>query len=266
MCIRDSGKGDCKRGKCECQLGYRGVSCEQSYPCDPIICAKCDGDKCGACTQVGLNTKTCQNTACSGCNHICWKGDCYCSQTSNETDCIPQTSCNINICDVCEDDKCVKCKEFASDRLLCIESCKKDCSGRGTCVAGTCTCNQGFTGEACEKEQLCNRTLCANCEGDKCLQCVDSSRNGSNCESQKCTGNYVWVNSSNDCLCKDGWYNLSANCTQQIRFPRCNRCSDRNDQTTSYGDECILPNETQRLKIPHYHFVMLMLAYILYRM
>eukprot|EP01016_Furgasonia_blochmanni_P033946 TRINITY_DN3608_c0_g3_i1.p1 TRINITY_DN3608_c0_g3~~TRINITY_DN3608_c0_g3_i1.p1 ORF type:complete len:751 (+),score=38.55 TRINITY_DN3608_c0_g3_i1:116-2368(+) len=116
-----SGKsGECKRGKCECKPGYRGDTCEESFPCDPRSCAYCEADKCLECTKTGLDTGVCVNPICTGCYQVCWRGACYCSINSNTPSCTKLRMCDPKICDSCNNNsQCLKCKDFAYNLALC---------------------------------------------------------------------------------------------------------------------------------------------------
>jgi len=65
-------------------------------------------------------------------------------------------------------------------------ACPRNCSQRGTCNHGKCTCNEGFTGESCELP-ICEKdgqtAPCVHgvCQGDRC-QCTKGLFNGDYCQ------------------------------------------------------------------------------------
>lgn len=92
-----------------------------------------------------------------------------------------------------------------------LELCDMDCGQNGRCVGETCTCNEGWGGE------FCNRKLCdarcnehGQCKNGTCL-CV-TGWNGKHCTIEGCPGGCTnhgqcRVNGEGlwECRCYDGW-------------------------------------------------------------
>ncbi|RWS23737.1 type II transmembrane protein-like protein [Leptotrombidium deliense] len=96
-------------------------------------------------------------------------------------------------------------------------NCENDCFGRGTCINGTCVCENGFSGECCEFKNC--PLLCSGngkyVEG----QCVcNSGWSGKECESNNyhcdCSGQGECVNGV--CECFAGY--TGVRCEKSIRF------------------------------------------------
>jgi hypothetical protein len=74
------------------------------------------------------------------------------------------------------------------------DSCPNCCSEQGTCVSGTCKCDVGVTGEACE--------------GKTCI-----GPNG-----QMCSGHGQCDNETKACGCNDGFRGISCQLTGQSEW------------------------------------------------
>ena len=131
-----SGHGNCNpsTGVCSCEPGWTGIGCH---------IAKCEKD----CSAHGvcepLDEPVCNCTTGyfgAGCEHYCHNGD---VMTPDADDLSTQ---------YCKCDSCYTGIE-----------CNDECSGRGTCVNGTCDCGTtGWKGDKCER---------AGCPGKLGLDC-----------------------------------------------------------------------------------------------
>lgn len=119
-------------GRCLCQPGYSGESCETAIGCPGDcnghgecvngVCVCSCGYKGPACDRVELGDALCPQN-CND-NGECVLGECYCNPGFTG--------------DLCEKEK----------------PCPEDCHGNGECQWGKCFCHPGFEGESCEQESV----------------------------------------------------------------------------------------------------------------
>ncbi|XP_058884281.1 teneurin-4 isoform X10 [Acipenser ruthenus] len=194
------GNGDCVSGTCHCFLGFLGPDCGRAS-C-PVLCSGNGQYLKGRCvchsgwkgTECDIPTNQCIDLACS--NHgTCIVGTCICNpgykgENCEEVDCLDPT-----------------------------------CSGRGVCVRGECHCIVGWGGPSCENP----RASCMDqCSGhgtflpDTGTCNCDPNWTGHDCSTEICAadcgGHGICV--SGTCRCDEGW--MGAGCGQRACHPRCN--------------------------------------------
>jgi len=154
-----------ENGTCKCEAGWAGPSCMLgACPAD------CSGR--GLCMYDNRNRPSClcmygtYGADCSlgGCPKDCsghgdcvalnaGEGDevvaiCKCHAGWRNQDCS-LAGCPLCVHGSCEEDKC-KCDKGFWGEDCSQRTCPKDCSGRGECNDGTCSCNSTWAGEACD--------------------------------------------------------------------------------------------------------------------
>ncbi|XP_058886957.1 teneurin-4 isoform X1 [Acipenser ruthenus] len=194
------GNGDCVSGTCHCFLGFLGPDCGRAS-C-PVLCSGNGQYLKGRCvchsgwkgTECDIPTNQCIDLACS--NHgTCIVGTCICNpgykgENCEEVDCLDPT-----------------------------------CSGRGVCVRGECHCIVGWGGPSCENP----RASCMDqCSGhgtflpDTGTCNCDPNWTGHDCSTEICAadcgGHGICV--SGTCRCDEGW--MGTGCGQRACHPRCN--------------------------------------------
>ena len=140
-----SGHGRCKFGRCLCDHGFTGISCDRADPTCPNNCAgrgRCDGEKCVC--DVGFGGSNCGRALARTCPGSC----------SGHGTCLADGSCVCN----------PGFSGAACEVLAASPGCAHSCSGRGWCAGGSCACTYGFSGAACESITQENRCP-ANCSG-----------------------------------------------------------------------------------------------------
>eukprot|EP01127_Copromyxa_protea_P022838 TRINITY_DN8397_c0_g1_i2.p1 TRINITY_DN8397_c0_g1~~TRINITY_DN8397_c0_g1_i2.p1 ORF type:complete len:1060 (-),score=141.63 TRINITY_DN8397_c0_g1_i2:17-3196(-) len=177
-CGRDKGNGYCQcNNTCTCNPPFYGPSCEcKECPKDSLgkVCSgrgtcNCDGT-CDC--EFGFTGDQCECSTCEGEPLMCsGNGECSCS---GECICDAGFTSSSETHGVCD----------------CPETCPNDCSGKGVCECGICSCMPGYTvlpdcscQESCEEECTGNKVCgCSGmCEcaagffGDDCTETVDCS-------------------------------------------------------------------------------------------
>ena len=164
---RNTGRGECINGVCECIEGATGDACE-TLTC-PENCNKPNG-QClnGTCVCSDMwQGATCAVKACaSDCsnNGYCSNGTCICASGFRGEDCSQQAcdDCQHGTCDV-DSGLCVCESGWGSDD--CSEFvCPGDntCSSHGVCkkhhrTGGYCACDPGYDGSTCSiKKTKCD--------------------------------------------------------------------------------------------------------------
>ena len=181
-----SGNGECSNGKCRCNLGFEGITCER--PICPGNCVPPRG--------------------------VCLDGKCYCNENYAGPGCsmqvfdengesllvsgtptplveppVPEDEQLANLCKErclhgrCTGEKLQDCSCFHgfNGRFCTMEGCPSNCTGHGTCIAAfvlensqhfACHCETGWKGNDCSMK----RERCSGGEdedGDTLIDCAD---------------------------------------------------------------------------------------------
>jgi len=229
------GRGVLRGGMCDCEVGWTGNNCTEPIPLNCPGSGICSGNgKClfGKChCYPDFEGKDCSKKKqcpdnCNG-KGICKYGKCFCEPGYEGKACQKQVS--IGECQdckgVCYQGKCSEDQLFIQQSLT-NEHCPLGCSGKGFCVNNKCLCEEGWTGEACEKHVLqegspfCEyeEQECAGngiCYSGKCY--CDPQYTGKFCERplscQNCIGPHKACIMGN-CVCEESWG--GKNCTEDL--------------------------------------------------
>ncbi|XP_056114737.1 teneurin-4 isoform X1 [Rhinichthys klamathensis goyatoka] len=201
------GNGDCVAGNCHCFPGFRGPDCSRAS-C-PVLCSGNGQYLKGRCmchsgwkgSECDVPTNQCIDITCSG-HGTCIVGTCICNpgykgENCEEVDCLDPT-----------------------------------CSGRGVCVRGECHCFVGWGGPGCESPRASCMEQCSGhgtflADTNTCN--CDPNWTGHDCSTELCAadcgGHGICVAGS--CRCDEGW--MGAGCEQRACHPRCSEhgtCKD----------------------------------------
>lgn len=125
-----SDNGKCVYGKCVCDSGYTGDTCD---------------------------IKECKDNCSSSGN--CVDGKCVCDDGYTGDTCQTKTDqCSGNGKYV--DGECVCVDGYTGDTCA-IKECKNKCSDNAKCVDGKCVCNDGYTGDTCGQIQCEIENTCS---------------------------------------------------------------------------------------------------------
>eukprot|EP00026_Physarum_polycephalum_P002190 Phypoly_transcript_02195.p1 GENE.Phypoly_transcript_02195~~Phypoly_transcript_02195.p1 ORF type:complete len:777 (+),score=57.21 Phypoly_transcript_02195:553-2883(+) len=146
-----------------CKSGFSGSgypnSCIEVNQCETYSCANgaiCANSKGSYSCSCPAGWKGKPDIGCFSC------GDGICNSTTNENcatcpeDCFAATCgiCGDSVCDASVGENCfscfVDCGPCATSSAKCPGS-PAECSGHGICSASLCTCNNGFSGPACNQ-------------------------------------------------------------------------------------------------------------------
>ena len=205
-CTYCNGNGACNTdGACVCSEGFSGSTC--SVECPKTAAGHCSG------------------------NGVCSSGTCVCdsgfSGTACQYECKEQCG-GVGVCTVDVDRAVCACPDrYRGD--YCQHLCPgvSVCSGRGSCdVNGTCTCEAGWEGTACNCQASttcsghgsCNpdgSCACAPNRVGNCEVCIPTFY-GDECDVMckadvHCSGHGV-CNAQGTCNCDSGW--AGANCSE----------------------------------------------------
>ncbi|XP_058886964.1 teneurin-4 isoform X7 [Acipenser ruthenus] len=276
------GNGDCVSGTCHCFLGFLGPDCGRAS-C-PVLCSGNGQYLKGRCvchsgwkgTECDIPTNQCIDLACS--NHgTCIVGTCICNpgykgENCEEVDCLDPTCSGRGVCvrgechcivgwggPSCENprascmDQCSGHGTFLPDTGTCncdpnwtghdcsTEICAADCGGHGICVSGTCRCDEGWMGTGCGQRAChprCNEH--GTCRDGKC-EC-SPGWNGEHCTIEGCpglcNGNGRCTLDQNGwhCVCQLGW--RGAGCYTSMETA----CSDGKDNDGDGLIDCMDPD------------------------
>ena len=190
--------GRCSDGKCQCDTGFSGPTCN-------VECPKHDGVYCGG-------------------NGMCFEGKCECENGFSGTACeftCPNQCSGKGLCSVSENEAVCVCNDkYRGDHCQYLCPGLSVCSGRGTCGSlGECTCVDGWEGSACN----CNAATTCNGRGT-CMSdgsCICDHNRIGNCQScipmfygdgcdiecnanEHCNGHGA-CSVSGTCKCDSGW-------------------------------------------------------------
>jgi hypothetical protein len=200
-----SGHGECvDQDVCECDVEYQGEWCQDLMQ---ISCGIYDASEPQACTSRG----TCVAQDTCECSAGYWGANCEFSMQCNGIDFNAPGVCNSNgeciedgnledggICD-CFDDTVwtgTFCDEYVALTCNGLPPYENPCGEHGTCnEPGICYCAEGWLGDACETELICNGVSAATepllvcsgngvCENGGICTC-DAGWIGDNCESKE---------------------------------------------------------------------------------
>ncbi|KIY68785.1 hypothetical protein CYLTODRAFT_489508 [Cylindrobasidium torrendii FP15055 ss-10] len=200
-----AGNGVCtSEGKCTCQAGFTGASCEQCEDgffgptCQkcPADCSDCDDGITGTGRCLTLDIKNDPKT----CN--CLNGECGSGGSC---------TCNSGWTAASNGTACAKCDAgffltSSNDCKICAVGCTACADGTGTCT----TCKSGFTQDANDK----TKCVAQSTKTTSGTTCPDGSfANGGSCEQCDPACETCGGLTSNDCIkCASGTYTLNGSC------------------------------------------------------
>uniref|UniRef100_A0A8C2AGN6 Teneurin-4 n=1 Tax=Cyprinus carpio TaxID=7962 RepID=A0A8C2AGN6_CYPCA len=276
------GNGDCVSGNCHCFPGFRGPDCSRAS-C-PVLCSGNGQYLKGRCmchsgwkgSECDIPTNQCIDITCSG-HGTCIVGTCICNpgykgENCEEVDCLDPTCSGRGVCvrgechcfvgwggPGCESPR-ASCMEqcsghgtFLADTNTCncdhnwtghdcsTELCAADCGGHGICVAGNCRCDEGWMGAGCE-QRACHPRCSEHgtCKDGKC-EC-SPGWNGEHCTIEGCpglcngNGRCTLGNNGWYCVCQLGW--RGAGCDTSMETS----CSDGKDNDGDGLMDCMDPD------------------------
>lgn len=152
-----SGQGRCIEGGCLCFAGFSGTDCSVQSCCNghgscevPGTC-ECEAGWGGPECSVEL---LCSDPTCSQ-HGICLDGHCRCEEGWGGESCaVPTGTCDPKcgphgVCNaITSSCECEK-GYTGGDCTLKIASCPNDCSFHGLCLNGKCMCGAGYSGRDC---------------------------------------------------------------------------------------------------------------------
>lgn len=158
--------------ECYCAVGWIGGG--QNEVCENVN--ECAGVECGGTESTcvdGINLYECfcaEGYSGGGINAKCTANVCRCDNgVAGSGSSCPQNGAH----------KCVSCHHGFSLQMddTCVDLCAgKSCSGHGSCYAGKCYCQNGYTGSTCaDSPDACANTNCGahgRCFGGDCF-CVN---------------------------------------------------------------------------------------------
>ncbi|KAH9842471.1 uncharacterized protein C8Q71DRAFT_801907 [Rhodofomes roseus] len=230
-------------GKCVCQSGFTGSSCEScasghfgpSCEACPVGCLDCDDGISGTGKCLKFNVTNAPST-CNCVNGVCnSNGQCTCNAGWT-------ASSNGTACATCAKGYFL---DSSGNCEICALGCEECANGTGDCI----TCESGFT-QSSNAATQCIATQQTTSGG---TQCPDGSfSNGASCEQcsslcQTCTGA-----TSNDCIiCATGSYRFNGSCLSASSSGVCensNMIANNNkhecDSCSAKCTKCEIPNFT----------------------
>lgn len=212
-----------------------------------------DGDKCDESTKDALE-RTCNTTPC---NPFSWSvGDWKeCSETcgggiqSRDVVCIDSSGTNVSI------DKCISgnipVKERSCNTMPCDLCLTSVCLGRGTCMDGACSCDDGYSGNQCSVPSSCQSGVVSSnlkcCKsgvvdkrGDCCKEGAQLDGASECCDSAVdacgvCGGNSKYIDMQGSC-CE--YVDANGICCQSGILDECGVCD-------GVGDTCSIVLEVK---------------------
>ena len=251
-----AGHGVCHCSMCYCENGFAGISCENKVCkngcglhgyCVDGAC-RCSHGWTGKSCQIkdcgSENEETCSGHGICSTDHVPeeFEGDGDGSEAKSLEDALkhtdktaPKAKCLCSAGWTGETCSHMSCP-FATSEARSQEQCSGE--GHGTCDLdkGSCECEDGFTGKACE---ICVDTSHMSCVvggSDKPREGVTSTLNP-NCKCHKgytgicctrvacsngCSGHGSCDGAAGICNCEDGWF--SPDCSKSV--PSCGGCGD----------------------------------------
>ena len=248
-------------GTCSCDNGWSGPACD--VPCNSL-CLACDQTDPNECTICPGNQKLSECSEClqfwflpTECDFHCVNGlyvpadeingtveSCECNDHWSGAAC--DVPCNVkckrceqfgvnaeNICTECPGNQqipdCTECLEFWFKPITCLVKCVNGTYVDGN--PGTCSCDAGWSGAACdipcnEECVTCDQfdpDLCLDCPGnkagDECELCITYWFPPGECDVECVNGTYNAITDS--CDCDEGWsgHNCNTRCNS-----RCKHC------------------------------------------
>ncbi|KAM9470208.1 teneurin-2 isoform 2-T2 [Clarias gariepinus] len=263
-----SGNGQYDKGSCTCYSGWKGPECD--IPLNQCIDPQCGGHgtcKEGTCVcSLGYKGQNCAEVDCldPSCsnNGICVSGECHCKPGWGGSHCeLPRAQCpdqchghgafipDTGLCSCDPNWMGPDCSIGQSQLTAFAEVCSVDCGTHGVCMGGSCRCEEGWTGEACD-QRVCS-PLCVKhgtCKDGKC-EC-HQGWNGEHCtidywdETKEdgcpnlCNGNGQCTMGQNSwhCECKTGWRGTGCNVAMETS------CADNKDNEGDGLTDCMDPD------------------------
>lgn len=154
-----SHNGDCIEGACLCFAGFLGMDCSMTGCCsghgtcdDPGSCV-CKAGWSGPDCSIKL---LCPDAGCSG-HGTCTDGQCHCALGFSGPSCAIETGGCAFACGAqgaCNpiSHRCECAKGTAGPTCSeTVKSCPQNCNHHGLCMNGECMCGSGWTGEDCNE-------------------------------------------------------------------------------------------------------------------
>lgn len=174
---------------CRCDAGWKGQDCA-TPGCPICVHGKCDGSKC-ICEpgfwKNDCSERVCLNNCTDAAHGECNDGTCECTEKFAGEDCsIDAKLCPGNCGNFrgkCTTEGCKCLDKYGGPD--CMKECPNDCSGRGTCKGGVCTCEAGFALPDCA-HLSCKNGCSGNgiCDNGKCM-CANGF-GGDDCSKKLC--------------------------------------------------------------------------------
>lgn len=143
-CLNDcSGNGQCLTGRCKCSASYGGEDCSQLLQTQSSLAAFLRRGLAAESEELAKQQSPLKQQKAKACPLNCnSRGDCH-DGTCKCHDGWAGLSCQ-DYEQTSEQPALVELAEAAT-------SCAGQCSGNGICESGKCRCNEGFYGKACER-------------------------------------------------------------------------------------------------------------------
>ncbi|TFY64234.1 hypothetical protein EVJ58_g2762 [Rhodofomes roseus] len=229
-------------GKCVCQSGFTGSSCEScasghfgpSCEACPVGCLDCDDGISGTGKCLKFNVTNAPST-CNCVNGVCnSNGQCTCNAGWT-------ASSNGTACATCAKGYFL---DSSGNCEICALGCEECANGTGDCI----TCESGFT----QSSNAATQCIASQQTTSGGTQCPDGSfSNGASCEQcsslcQTCTGA-----TSNDCIiCATGSYRFNGSCISASSSGVCENSNMIANNNKHECDSC--PAKCTKCEIPNF--------------
>jgi len=138
-CLNDcSGNGQCLTGRCKCSTNYGGEDCSQLLQTQSSLAAFLKRGLAAESEELAKQHSTVQQKKEKAC----------------PLNCNSRGDCRDGTCQCRDGWTGLSCQDYEQPALIdfteASAACAGRCSGNGICESGQCRCNEGFHGKACE--------------------------------------------------------------------------------------------------------------------